>query len=138
MFFKNSNLIVRLSLTFILLGGMLGALQIKSVLAAETNSNNKILIDYQSKDGFSFQADIVPVFVQVSTGSGSRFTCALTADGKVKCWGKNDVGQLGNGSTTQSAAPVDVLTAPGGVPLTGVTSIVTGANHACALLASGS
>jgi alpha-tubulin suppressor-like RCC1 family protein len=50
-------------------------------------------------DGKSF----VPVPTQIQTGvnevrAASNFTCALTTDAKILCWGSNVVGQLGNGT----------------------------------------
>lgn len=67
-----------------------------------------------------------------SVGVGDGFACVLTTGGGVKCWGNNISGQLGNGTTTHSATPVDVtgLTA-------GVAQIAVGDLFACALLDTG-
>ncbi len=47
--------------------------------------------------------------VAVSAGSVTPVWCAVTAAGDLLCWGDNEVGQLGNGTTTPSTSPVKVM-----------------------------
>lgn len=61
----------------------------------------------------------------------SRHTCAIE-DGGVYCWGRNDRGQLGDGTTTDATTPVFV-SPTGTFTNTNVTAIDTGWNHTCAL-----
>ncbi len=64
--------------------------------------------------------------------AGYVHTCAVVSDGTARCWGMNDKGQLGNGTTTSSFQPVVVA------GLTNVVQISAGAQHSCALLVDGS
>ena len=64
-------------------------------------------------------------YTQISAGYGH--TCAIYGSGGVHCWGQNSLGQLGDGTTTNSAIPVVVA------GLTGVTSVAAGFSHTCAL-----
>jgi alpha-tubulin suppressor-like RCC1 family protein len=68
-------------------------------------------------------------FVQVATGSA--FSCATLRDDRVKCWGYNSYGQLGDGSVGARSSAVSVRN------LSGARAIDAGVYHACALTSTG-
>ncbi len=59
-------------------------------------------------------------------GNGAAY--ALRTDGTVFCWGNNSFGELGTGTTASTAYPVYVMKNASD-KLTGVVSILTGANY---------
>jgi alpha-tubulin suppressor-like RCC1 family protein len=63
---------------------------------------------------------------------GGLYTCALLTGGSVDCWGDNEFGELGDGTTGESYVPMAVS------GITNATQIATGSDHACALLTGGS
>ena len=66
--------------------------------------------------------------------AGFDHTCAVVGSGgRLRCWGWNNVGQLGNG--TQSQVPR--LAPPTTDLLTGVRQIAAGADHTCILTGAG-
>lgn len=86
----------------------------------------------------SIASSLTPVNVQgLSNGvksivAGGGFTCALLETGGLKCWGFNDWGGIGNGSTGNVLVPVDVIGMNTGVGVVGV-----GEGHTCARTTSG-
>jgi alpha-tubulin suppressor-like RCC1 family protein len=87
--------------------------------------------DFACEPGFLRSGDQCQRAVMIS--AGYEHTCALSADGRVKCWGANDAGQLGNGSNEDSATPVDAL-----LPLPkAAKAVVCGYQHTCAILDGG-
>ena len=77
-------------------------------------------------------AAYVPLVGISKVAAGSDHACALTNSGGVKCWGHNNLGQLGNGSFVDSLTAVNVS----GL-ISGVADIAVGYAHSCAVTISG-
>lgn len=76
---------------------------------------------------------------QVTTPAGATWTaisvaahasCGLLSDGSLWCWGGNDDGEVGNGTTQPVPQPVEINAGPW-------SAVSTGATHTCAILAAG-
>jgi len=77
----------------------------------------------------------LPLTGVTAIAAGISHSMALKADGTVWAWGINHNGRLGDGTTTQRSAPVQVK--QGANPLSGVTAIAAGYGHSMALKADG-
>jgi prepilin-type N-terminal cleavage/methylation domain-containing protein len=86
-----------------------------------------------------------PLLGAIQVSSGNAHTCAVMNNGGgVKCWGINTSGRLGDGTTDQSAYPVDVVVpldpanpGLGTEPLTGIVQVTASAEHTCAVHQNG-
>jgi alpha-tubulin suppressor-like RCC1 family protein len=61
---------------------------------------------------------------------GERHACLVTVEGGVQCWGENDRGQLGDGTTELRRGPVPVA-------VTDAAEVCAGEDHSCARLRDG-
>jgi len=59
--------------------------------------------------------------------AGRTWTCLTMSSGGVRCWGSNNMGQLGSGDTAPSSVPRDVTA------LDDATQLAVGFGHSCAL-----
>jgi hypothetical protein len=72
-----------------------------------------------------------PSFTHIDGGFG--FFCGVTAAGAAYCWGANDAGQLGTGSTSATPAATPQLVAGGHT----FSSVSAGYRHACGVASDG-
>ncbi|WP_239253920.1 RCC1 domain-containing protein [Candidatus Nitrotoga sp. M5] len=111
--------------------------------------------DYGQLGNNSDSGSLTPVDVSglisgmSAISTGSSHTCAITSAGRVKCWGSNEYGQLGDGSKRDRWIPVDVVGLDGGVipdpvlppnpvvPASSAVAISAGFDHTCALTTAG-
>jgi alpha-tubulin suppressor-like RCC1 family protein len=75
--------------------------------------------------------NVVSASGATTPGGNGSFSCAVLGSGGVECWGSNDLGQLGNGTFTNSPIPVPV------VGISTALAVTAGDGFACALLQGG-
>jgi uncharacterized protein (TIGR03437 family) len=113
--------------------GFVGLYQVNAQIPLEVPAGSAVNVQLSIAGK---QSNVVTIAVAGPTGSkiaaGEGHTCAVTNAGEVLCWGANQSGQLGNGTTTSSTTPVRVI----GLP-TDVVAITAGQNFTCALTRAG-
>ncbi len=91
------------------------------VLRDAATRHDAAMIDAGARD-----AGVTALHAQAIASAGGA-TCAVLTDRTVRCWGRNDHGQLGDGTTADRSAPVTPK-------LRGVTQLVMGGDAACAIV----
>ncbi|MEU8542660.1 Ig-like domain repeat protein [Streptomyces sp. NPDC048717] len=103
------------------------------VLAWGANTYGE-LGDGTTTDRFTPVAVHLPAGITVTAiTAGYNESAALTSDGRLYAWGRNDLGQLGDGTTTGSTLPV-LVDIPAG---TTITAVSMGSYHSLALTSDG-
>jgi alpha-tubulin suppressor-like RCC1 family protein len=85
-----------------------------------------------SEDAAWLPTNVIGIDNAIAVSAGTYDTCVVTKTGAVKCWGRNNSGELGDGTTLPRATPVDVS----GLS-SGVRGVSIAGGHACAQLATG-
>jgi alpha-tubulin suppressor-like RCC1 family protein len=87
------------------------------------DEDGTLILDF----GIVFLSDITAI-------SAGRFhSMALKSDGTVYAWGRNNSGQLGDGTITERSTPVQVKGVGGEGNLTNITAISAGGDHSIAI-----
>ena len=105
-----------------------------------SNTVNNEIIDINPEEDFNTEGysrtpaeswELFSALENVSVKAGKEFFAVLKADGTVWMWGRNNYGQLGNGTYINSTAPQQVPS------LTNITQIDAGSLHMLALSEDG-
>ena len=111
-----------------------------TVLSWGSNFSGELGIGSTSQSCVSYPVQVPGLagVVGLATSASASHSLVLKSDGTVWAWGCNTDGQLGIGTTTDSASPVQVK-GPGGTGfLDGVAAIAAGDGHSLAVKSDGS
>ncbi len=103
------------------------------------NGDGRLGLGYTAPTDYAAQARRIPTLPPCTAiAAGLEFGCALDNTGALWCWGRNDVGQVGDGTSTNRNVPTRVVTADPtmpsrDIPLTDVIAVATTYAGACAI-----
>lgn len=109
-------------------------------LGDNTTTDRLTPVQVHGVGGSGVLSNIVQISAGGQNSDGSHdfgHTCALASTGAVYCWGYNGYGQLGDTTTTNRSAPVQVRAITGAGYLANVTKVGVGGWHSCAVIGSG-
>lgn len=86
---------------------------------------------YECQDMVCIPTDPEPPACSTDVAAGGGHACAIRDGGAVWCWGRNDKGQLGDGTATDSDVPVQV------VGVSNAIRVGAGESFSCALDSGG-
>ena len=109
------------------MGDMDGQEEEESILEGE---DAELELTDQTEDEDRENLDLESPLPKIS--AGGYHTCGIERTGEAKCWGKNQYGQLGDGTEVNSSLPVSI-TGLGNK----VQAIDASLSHSCALMESG-
>jgi hypothetical protein len=115
------------------------ALKSDGTVACWGNATAGALGNGQSTGNFTTPVAVTGVTGAVGIAAAYQAACAVKSSGAVACWGNNNQGQLGNGTTTSSLTPVTVsglnnataITACDGSSVTTVCTATTAGGAVC-------
>jgi alpha-tubulin suppressor-like RCC1 family protein len=98
-----------------------------------TTTNKSTPVVVMAQNGFqNSSVSAITTGKSNNTSGDQSHTCALE-NGAVWCWGRNEFGKLGDGSTTNQTKPITVSAVAGGFQNTNVATISAGRFHTCAI-----
>ena len=72
-----------------------------------------------------------------TVSAGGSHACAVLDDGRLRCWGANHEGEVGDGTTELRRLPTPVADVGGSGTLSDVVAVSAGDDRACALVVTG-
>lgn len=122
----NKSTIIALLAVLLIISPTNSASKVKASQSEDKINLPKVLIDNRLQSTAGLLSD------PRSVSTGPYHACAITAAGGVKCWGSNEYGQLGDGTTENRPTPVEVVGLSSGIVAVSASEYFT-----CALTAAG-
>jgi alpha-tubulin suppressor-like RCC1 family protein/tRNA A-37 threonylcarbamoyl transferase component Bud32 len=113
--------------------GRLGTAQVEWTLGEESSQEALAALADEEGEGLVLRTARAATRIAVRAGlrPGGMHTCSLDAEGTVWCWGGNDSGQLGDGSSGRRTSPARIpLPEP-------AARLSAGVSHTCVVTVSG-